>query len=279
MSLSIIPLKVLESWPAPNYKDPPERGDELVIISAILSGIACAFLILRLYTRAIKRTFGLDDALIVIAWITTMGLIAVIDYAYKRWRFNRHVWDIEQKYWTGAAKFAIPAKALFSAASGFVRASILILYLRILGRSNVKWIRWALHFCIVVNVLALIVVFFMSVFTCIPLRAYWTLIPIPGAKCLYDGYVGLAASIFNNILDLVVTILPFPIVSKLNLPSKNRIALFFLFGLGFVATAAGCVRTYYVWYGFFVSYDQTWNCYPLLITAAVELNIGIVSKD
>jgi hypothetical protein len=51
-----------------------------------------------------------------------------------------------------------------------------------------------------------------------------------------------------------------------------------LLGLGFIVTCAACVRSYFVWKAMIDSYDETWYCYGLWISAAVEIDLGVVSK-
>ncbi|GME64377.1 hypothetical protein GTA08_BOTSDO12914 [Neofusicoccum parvum] len=46
--------------------------------------------------------------------------------------------------------------------------------------------------------------------------------------------------------------------------------------LGFVVVVAGAIRTYYIWKGLIVSYDETWFTFPLWIAAAVEINLGVI---
>lgn len=48
-----------------------------------------------------------------------------------------------------------------------------------------------------------------------------------------------------------------------------------LFGLGFMSCIAGCVRTYYM-YMVLKTWDTTWASFPVWVSAAVELYIGIV---
>lgn len=50
-----------------------------------------------------------------------------------------------------------------------------------------------------------------------------------------------------------------------------------LFGMGLIVTAAGIVRTWFIYRSLFGEYDQTWYAYPLWIAAAVEIDLGVVS--
>lgn len=61
------------------------------------------------------------------------------------------------------------------------------------------------------------------------------------------------------------------------MPLRQRLAVAFLFGMGLIVTAAGVVRTWFIYRSLFNEYDQTWYAYPLWIAAAVEIDLGVVS--
>lgn len=87
----------------------------------------------------------------------------------------------------------------------------------------------------------------------------------------------LGGGVVNSVSDLLTTVLPIPIVWRLQMPLKQRIGVCILLGLGFLATISGSIRTYYSWKSLIDSYDETWFAYPLWIAAAVELDLGLVS--
>lgn len=78
--------------------------------------------------------------------------------------------------------------------------------------------------------------------------------------------------------DLIVNVLPLPIVARLNVPLRQRVAATLLLSLGTIATAAGVVREVYIYRAFIGSKDSTWNALPLWICADVEIYIGLVSQ-
>lgn len=61
------------------------------------------------------------------------------------------------------------------------------------------------------------------------------------------------------------------------MPRRQRFAVCVLFGLGFIVTIAGIARIWFVYDSLIRSYDQTWYAYPLWISAAVEIDLGVVS--
>src|ERR1700761_472371 len=107
-----------------------------------------------------------------------------------------------------------------------------------------------------------------------PVKAYWTFPPVPNGRCLSEGKVMLGGGIVNSVSDLLITILPVPIVMRLQMPLKQRIGVCILLCLGVIVTIAGAIRTYYTWKSLLDSWDETWWAYPLWIAAAVELDLG-----
>ena len=82
----------------------------------------------------------------------------------------------------------------------------------------------------------------------------------------------------NSFSDLLTTILPIPIVMRLQMPLRQRIGVCVLLCLGFVVTVAGALRTYFIWRSLIDSWDQTWYAYPLWIAAAIEIDLAVVSS-
>lgn len=64
------PPSVVASWPPPNYVDPVTRGNALLIVNIVFQGLATIALAGRLYSRYIKKWFGIDDVLIVLAYVS-----------------------------------------------------------------------------------------------------------------------------------------------------------------------------------------------------------------
>jgi hypothetical protein len=66
----LFPLSALQNWPAPNYVNPERRGPAAAIVVAVLLGLVTLILVVRIYTRVrISRGFGLDDVLIIFAYV------------------------------------------------------------------------------------------------------------------------------------------------------------------------------------------------------------------
>jgi hypothetical protein len=108
-----------------------------------------------------------------------------------------------------------------------------------------------------------------------PISAWWTLSFVP-QNCINEKIHLLIQGILNIIADFFAVLIPIPVVLKLNLPIRQRIIVAMLFGAGFVVCFAGVVRTIYMYLVTENYYDVTWDAYPVWLSTAVELYIGIV---
>lgn len=109
-----------------------------------------------------------------------------------------------------------------------------------------------------------------------PIRAAWTWEIKDDARCLNEGVSITTIGALLSVLDFIVNILPLPIVARLNVAFKQRIAATVLLSLGTIATAAGVVREVYVYRAFIGTKDSTWGALPLWICADVEIYVGLV---
>ncbi|KAB2568988.1 hypothetical protein DBV05_g12335, partial [Lasiodiplodia theobromae] len=208
--------------------------------------------------------------------MSTVGLTVNVIIANKHYYWDRHVWDVPITAFTGVLKVAFSAKLIFVYASTFTRQSLLCFYYRLVADSGIKWFGWALHATVFLNVAAVITFTCLGIWQCNPISAYWTLSPPAGAYCLDEGKTVLGIGIVNCFIDLLVTVLPIPLVRKLQMPLQQRIGIIILLSMGLLVVVAGVVRTYYIWKGLIASYDETWYTFPLWIAAAVEINLGVI---
>ncbi|KAF2022287.1 hypothetical protein BU24DRAFT_439026 [Aaosphaeria arxii CBS 175.79] len=268
-----IPLDVLLSFPQPNYVNPDTRGPALAIVNYIFLVLVIVVVALRIYTRLIvKRWFGTDDVFMALALIFAIGLKTVVLLANQRYGWDRHVYDIPLDWIASTAKIAMAAKILFTCAASFTRLSLLFFYYRLVKDTDKKWFHWSIHANVAFTIGIFISFICLAIFQCKPISNYWS----PPNTCMDEGVVTLIAGILNCIADLFCTILPIPLVARLEMPQRQRIAVVILFSFGFIVTIAGIVRTWYIYKSLIEEYDITWYSYPLWIAAAVEIDLGVI---
>jgi hypothetical protein len=102
------------------------------------------------------------------------------------------------------------------------------------------------------------------------------LIPNYPYHCLNGNQNVFIASIINIFTDFVATVVPMPLIWRLKLPARQRLAVIAIFGVGVTVNIAGSVRTYYTWEDMMTSYDASWYAWPVALAGCIEINLGIV---
>lgn len=122
------------------------------------------------------------------------------------------------------------------------KASILLLYLRIF--SNTRWLRWACRFMLTTVVMYCLASVTATIFQCIPITKAFDK-SLKGT-CIDNGQFWYANAGFSIATDVIILILPMPLVYALQVPRVQKAALIMVFALGvlYVAPLARNSRTY-----------------------------------
>ncbi|KAK3674979.1 hypothetical protein LTR78_005323 [Recurvomyces mirabilis] len=213
-----------------------------------------------------------------------VGMTCTVMLANALYGWDRHVWDIPTSEIASANKIAFAAKLMFTLAATFTRLSLICFYYRLVKDSGMKWFKYVLHAALLWT-LAVGIGFVcmcclsldpkITLIIARPVEAYWVFPPTSG-HCLDEGKVVLGSGVINCFSDLLTTVLPIPIVARLQMPRRQRFGVCVLLCLGFIVTIAGIVRTYFIWKSLIAQYDETWWAYPLWIAAAVEIDLAVI---
>ena len=164
-----------------------------------------------------------------------------------------------------------------------VKISILLFYRRLSSNFNqvffiATWIG------IAYNIAYLVTFIFIIGFACRPAKAYWLQLDFAWATthkftCV-DEHVSLPTSAATSVFgDFYATLLPCILILKLDLPRRQKMALYSLFLLGFLVVAAGIVRTIFINYLINETYDNTWYLWKFWLWTLIELYISIMAAS
>ncbi|GAB7337579.1 hypothetical protein MBLNU457_g2889t1 [Dothideomycetes sp. NU457] len=271
------PPEVWASFPRTDPAHPVRSGSGLVVVNIIFMVLITVVVALRLFARGyLKRRFGYDDYCIALAlfFALSLGLNSIIANVHYGW--DRHVWDLSFNLFQPASICAFMGKVLFTFAATFTRLSLIFFYYRLIQDTNIRWFRVLPDLSIILNIVICIVFVLLSIFLCSPVESYWVFPIMANSKCLNEGTATLISGLINCAADLECTLLPIPIIMRLQLPLKQRLGVMVLLCLGIIVTAAGTVRTYFVWLSLIDSWDETWYAYQLWISACVEIDLAVL---
>ncbi|KAL9638225.1 MAG: hypothetical protein Q9164_001702 [Protoblastenia rupestris] len=214
----------------------PNIGWSLFIVSVVMVIVSGLFVVVRIAIRLSRRMMGMDDYMIIL------------------WFYG--------------------AQITYKLAVAFYKESMLFLYLRIFPS---KQFRLACFFLIGLVTSSGIAFVLVTIWQCNPIAAFWDkdLLAQPGARCFSSEAFWFSYSVINIILDVLILLLPIHEVLKLQLPSREKIALCAVFSLGIFVCATTIIRTTTLAESA-KSKDPTWGVIPATVWSVVEANTGTI---
>ncbi|RYP51413.1 hypothetical protein DL769_010816 [Monosporascus sp. CRB-8-3] len=166
-----------------------------------------------------------------------------------------HLWQVTQAQYENLLKWMIPVNIFYMLSTDLAKISLLFFYLQL--SPDLKY-GILVRTLVAAFTLYALVYALISIFACRPIYAAWDLTAMRTAACVDKGTFLLTASIANVAMDLVILVLPLPVVVPLQIPWRRKVSLMLLFATGsFVIVVAvyNCVLTIKL----FNSDDYTWN--------------------
>ncbi|KAE8150862.1 hypothetical protein BDV25DRAFT_139457 [Aspergillus avenaceus] len=220
----------------------PRSGDGTQVpavlgVSIALMAFTAVIISIRLWVRIfILRAMGTDDVFMIIGTVLTFGLSIAMIIGTK-YGIGKHLGDI------GEDDYAVwVTRLLYVLAIGFVKLSLLWLFIRLDRR---RWMRMAVYFMIFFVAGLLVGPFFVTVLSCTPPAKFWNSEAHPEGNCMemdaqqrfYEAHGAL-----NIVTDIIIWLLPMPMLWTIQMSRRKKIGVSAIFGLGVLSVAAACVR-------------------------------------
>ncbi|KAI5840097.1 hypothetical protein DFP73DRAFT_197025 [Morchella snyderi] len=226
-------------WPPPNTVNPETKAPMIIGVFIGFTVLAVMVVGLRFWTRLyIIRNIGMDDWFILAATINLLASTVTNCLVVKYYSFGMHVWDIVADYGTLALKMDFANQLVYHPILALTKISILVFYYRLSVSGAFRQTVMAL---IIINVALTVSIFFADFFQCSPINYIWDK-SIEGGKCIDTKAFFISSAALNIVSDFVVLLLPIPMVWKLKINMKKKIALISLFSLGGFVCAVSVVR-------------------------------------
>ncbi|KEF59543.1 uncharacterized protein A1O9_04387 [Exophiala aquamarina CBS 119918] len=242
----------------------------------VLSGCC---VVARLFSRlAFVKHVGIDDCLIAIAWSASLGLAVVIaqcKYSSLRKRIIAHcllastgkatqvadsLETLLQESWSASLTYNLSVL--------FLKDSLLLQYLRFSIDRGYQRACWALGIIVTAYGVSAL---FVAIFSCQPISFSWDN-SIEGGRCINFLTFWLFNASFNSATDIIICILPIPVLMALTLPRKQAIILTCLFLLGPFVCAASIARLV----ALYTATLNNVNDPKVLLWSTIEVNVGII---
>ncbi|KAJ5113673.1 hypothetical protein N7456_002207 [Penicillium angulare] len=121
----------------------------------------------------------------------------------------------------------------------FIKTSILLLYLRIFP--EFYHFRFQVIGTMVFVTVAVVIIVPMVIWQCVPVHTIWDL-KRENARCLSISGLAYASAAVNIFTEVLVLILPLPLLQTLRASRAQKMALYLLFGCGIIVIGVAAAR-------------------------------------
>ncbi|KAK6510496.1 hypothetical protein TWF506_009602 [Arthrobotrys conoides] len=250
--------------------DGSSRHPLFLSVTFVLLGIATIFVILRLYCRYfLIHRVGADD------WFITIGIAAewalvVMNYFQIQYGTGRHITTVTIDGLIPTLRYWFAYQILYPLVLLFIKLSILAFYIKI---SPQRWYRNTVY-AVGIFVIAWSITFiFAYIFECPRPSTVWSLDFPRGCVNLPALYYSTAS--INIASDLIILLLPIPVLQKLQINKQRKWALIAIFSVGVVAVAGSVARLWSLW-KYQHTVDVSYDAIFILLFSHIEINLAIM---
>ncbi|KAK8063074.1 Satratoxin biosynthesis SC1 cluster protein 4 [Apiospora hydei] len=241
-------------WTRPLFAMLPHNTSTwpIIAVSIICILVATTAVTLRVYTRQfILNRVGPDDfmAVAALAGITALGAITII---HTNFGLGTHIYDIAmdpllimdffKSLELNKQQFFYLGVVVYNFTLVFVKLSLFLQYYRLVDQvPRYRPLFLGAGFVVMGWTIAMV---FSMTFICVPVYAYWDK-SVPHV-CLSDPMMQLTNSVGNIVTDLILLLLPMPVLWRLNLPIRQKWGVIGIFSLGFITCIVSLLRVIFV---------------------------------
>ncbi|XRM42138.1 hypothetical protein ABZX51_005368 [Aspergillus tubingensis] len=250
------------------------QQDNAVVIFILC--LAVISVVLRFVARHVLRnSLMTDDWVIILALVficTTSGLSISGGF----FGAGKHVWAISVTRLMTLFKILYIYVMVYSAVCAASKVSILFFYRRVFMASHADLsLRIGIYLGFFLTLSYPIIICVTMATACKPASYFWEQFGGASGTCIDTDTFFLALGIINMLNDIVVLLIPFPQIAKLQMNRRKKVAISGILAVGSFACVASIVRIYSV-DEFTKRNDVTWTLGPVFIWSTIEPGLTIV---
>ncbi|KAE8331904.1 hypothetical protein BDV39DRAFT_200560 [Aspergillus sergii] len=247
--------------------DPHSDFGQVVAICLVFTIAAFLAIVLRFYIRIhTKRSLWLDDYAALYSAIMVAGYCAS-SILQTRWGLGLHAEYFPTANVKQFSKIQYVGGPFYAMSLLGFKVSLLASYLRIGG--FVKVYRTIIIVAIVAVIVNQVIFTFLFIFPCRPIAMQWD--PDLSGKCIdtLKSYYALAGTSLG--FDIVIIALPLPVLWKLQLGKRQKVALCCVFAIGFFVTIIQIIRI------FTIARLKTYtDSKPVILWSIIEISLAVI---
>ena len=227
--------------------DAQNRGPQVNAANYAFLVVVTIVVVLRLYGRYVahKAGFWWDDWLSLTALVSNscycihdpllipiqpfVWSICALSLYWVSVGLGKHIDRVPASRHSELAKLLFADNILYNTGLTVVKMSVLLFYTRVFRAVHTYRILFYITAALIVG--WFLAINLLAIFACVPVRKKWD--PTTPGTCLDSSSTFLGATITNVLIDLVLLVLPMPMIWKLQIDVGHKLALLGVFAAGY----------------------------------------------
>ncbi|OAG03922.1 uncharacterized protein CC84DRAFT_1149671, partial [Paraphaeosphaeria sporulosa] len=257
------------------YPSGDEKARQDVAVGAIVTmtilGMACVAL--RIHTRArIVRNMGNEDWTMIVAAILAMTLAIQLLISVKVFKMGYSGMSLSMEQAVASSKLGLSVIVVYKSTVTLIKASILMIYLRLSVTKTFEWLcKGSIYLLFTYQAIVIIIV----PLECIPLRKMWDFSGTVPGHCIDTATFYYITSAFHILMDVWILLLPYKLIFSIPRPTREKFAVYAVFGLGAFSTICSVIRFYFLVVAL-NSMDPYYDSLGVNVWSVIEVNVGII---
>ncbi|KAI1178646.1 hypothetical protein F4777DRAFT_81336 [Nemania sp. FL0916] len=253
------------------------HGKTQLIVQTIFLALDFISMGIRLWSRRLQKTrLQANDFIILAAQIVVIAEYAMTVVLIVDCGLGLHTDEVERiggpERLVAFRKVLYVMNLMWLTPVSLIKISILHFYTVVFRKKRFQQLVYAL---IGVNIVFLITATFSNVFFCTPPAKQW-LLTVPG-HCNDATAIYVVLSSIDLGMDIIVILLPMPILWRLHLATAKKISLTIVFGLGILIIIITAIRITFV--SDVATPDQTYTFTRIALFSALTPQMGIINAN
>ncbi|RBR26805.1 uncharacterized protein FIESC28_00386 [Fusarium coffeatum] len=253
--------------------DASSQYPTIIAITIVLTILSLSIVTTRLYIRWKARGMAGDD------WMSGLSMLFALIYsciciAQTRYGLGLPIPDRPKENLIPYTRINFAGRPFYQLGISFFKIALLISYLRLLRGTDNKTYRMVIWITIALVFMSHLGCTLALVFACSPVDRSWN--PLKEGKCLPPGPSFTGYAVVTIVADIVVAVLPIPVLLKLEIKLAKKIGLIAIFTLGIFTTVCSIQRYRQIDR---IQDPKDGNSTMLVLWGTIEFNVGnIVSS-
>ncbi|KAK2754034.1 hypothetical protein FQN54_007203 [Arachnomyces sp. PD_36] len=212
-------------------------------ISATVFSVICPILIaVRVCGRVrLRQPLGPDDIVIMVAVCFSIAL-SIAMCLLAKWGIGKTNAEMEPHILKNVIKLFLASQVVYKITTALTKISILLVYLRVFTQKIFRYICWVLMGIIALDAAISVMI---TLLQCSPVDLAWNI--EKEGKCIDLMTFWLVNGAYSIASDVIVLILPLPMIHALQLPRKTKAGLMLVFSLGIFHAGFGKGLAFSLW--------------------------------